>query len=106
MTLLKLSLRSEKLRLRCFGETTRQVYRRRKRAFTLLCQMFSDVNARSAEPVAPAKRKSRVSTIFWEQSRECAASNCTPDKAARSIARPLQVTLLTGGGDKPYHLGL
>ena len=52
------------------------------------------------------KRKSGISTIFLEQSRERAASNCTSDKAARGIARPIHVTLLTGGGDKPYALGL
>jgi len=68
--------------------------------------MFSDVHARSAEPVAPAEKKSRVSAMFREQSRECAASNCTAEEAAHGIARPIYVTLLTGGGDKPYALGL
>lgn len=56
--------------------------------------------------MVPAKRKSGISTIFLEQSRERAASNCTADKADRSIARPIHVTLLTGGGDKPYALGV
>jgi len=56
--------------------------------------------------MVPAKRKSGISTIFLEQSRERAASNCTADKADRGIARPIHVTLLTGGGDKPYALGL
>jgi glycosyltransferase involved in cell wall biosynthesis len=56
--------------------------------------------------MVPAKRKSGISTIFLEQSRERAASNCTADKADRGIALPIHVTLLTGGGDKPYALGL
>jgi len=56
--------------------------------------------------MVPAERKSGISTIFLEQSRERAVSNCTADKAARDIARPIHVTLLTGGGDKPYALGL
>ena len=56
--------------------------------------------------MVPVKRKSGISTIFLEQSRERAASNCTADKAVRGIARPIHVTLLTGGGDKPYALGL
>jgi D-inositol-3-phosphate glycosyltransferase len=56
--------------------------------------------------MVPAKRKSGISTIFLEQSRERAASNCTADKAVRGIARPIHVTLLTGGGDKPYALGV
>ena len=56
--------------------------------------------------MVPAERKSRISTIFLEQSRERAASDCTADKAARGIAHPIHVTLLTGGGDKPYALGL
>jgi D-inositol-3-phosphate glycosyltransferase len=68
--------------------------------------MFSDVHARSAEPVAPVERKSGMPTILSEQSRESAASDCTADKTARGIARPIHVTLLTGGGDKPYALGL
>ena len=56
--------------------------------------------------MVPAERKSGISTIFLEQSRERAVSNCTADKAACGIARPIHVTLLTGGGDKPYALGL
>jgi len=56
--------------------------------------------------MVPAERKSGISTIFLEQSRERAASDCTADKAARGIAHPIHVTLLTGGGDKPYALGL
>ena len=69
--------------------------------------MFSHVHVRSSEPsMVPAEQKSGISTIFLEQSREGVASNCTADKAARGIARPIHVTLLTGGGDKPYALGL
>ena len=56
--------------------------------------------------MVPAERKSGISAIFLEQSRERAVSNCTADKAARGIALPIHVTLLTGGGDKPYALGL
>jgi len=69
------------------------------------CQMFSHVHARSSEPVAPAKRKSGMPNILLEQSRESNASNSTLKKV-RSITRPIHVTLLTGGGDKPYALGL
>jgi len=43
--------------------------------------------------------------ILLEQSRESNASNSTLKKV-RSITRPIHVTLLTGGGDKPYALGL
>ncbi len=68
--------------------------------------MFSHVHVRSSERMVPAERKSGISTIFLEQSRERAVSNCTADKTARDIARPIHVTLLTGGGDKPYALGL
>jgi glycosyltransferase involved in cell wall biosynthesis len=56
--------------------------------------------------MVPAERKSGISTIFLEQSRECTASNCPAEKPAHAIALPIQVTLLTGGGDKPYALGL
>jgi glycosyltransferase involved in cell wall biosynthesis len=56
--------------------------------------------------MVPAKRKSGISTIFLEQSRERAASDCTVEAAARGVAHPIHVTLLTGGGDKPYALGL
>jgi glycosyltransferase involved in cell wall biosynthesis len=56
--------------------------------------------------MVPAERKSGISTIFLEQSRERAASDCTAEAAARSVALPIHVTLLTGGGDKPYALGL
>jgi glycosyltransferase involved in cell wall biosynthesis len=56
--------------------------------------------------MVPAELKSGISTIFLEQSRENAASNCAAEQATRDIARPIHVTLLTGGGDKPYALGL
>jgi D-inositol-3-phosphate glycosyltransferase len=56
--------------------------------------------------MVPAERKSGISTIFFEQSRERAISDCTAKEAARGIALPIHVTLLTGGGDKPYALGL
>jgi D-inositol-3-phosphate glycosyltransferase len=56
--------------------------------------------------MVPAERKSGISTIFLEQSRERAASDCTVEAAARGVAHPIHVTLLTGGGDKPYALGL
>jgi D-inositol-3-phosphate glycosyltransferase len=72
---------------------------------TYCCQMFSHVHARSSEPVAPAKRKSGMPNILLEQSRESNASNSRLKKV-RSITRPIHVTLLTGGGDKPYALGL
>jgi glycosyltransferase involved in cell wall biosynthesis len=56
--------------------------------------------------MVPAERKSGMSTVFLEQSRECAASNHMAKEATCGIALPIHVTLLTGGGDKPYALGL
>jgi D-inositol-3-phosphate glycosyltransferase len=67
--------------------------------------MFSHVHVRSSEPM-PAERKSGISTIFLEQSRECAANNHMAKEATCGIALPIHVTLLTGGGDKPYALGV
>jgi glycosyltransferase involved in cell wall biosynthesis len=56
--------------------------------------------------MVPAERRSGITTIFLQQSPSSAASNRTPEETARGIARPIHVALLTGGGDKPYALGL
>jgi D-inositol-3-phosphate glycosyltransferase len=56
--------------------------------------------------MVPAEQKPGISSLFLEKVSECAASHCTVKEATRAIAPPIHVTLLTGGGDKPYALGL
>ena len=54
----------------------------------------------------PAERKSGIPTVLLKQSRSCGANDSAADQAAGATAVPIRVALLTGGGDKPYALGL
>src|SRR4029077_14759913 len=53
-----------------------------------------------------AEQKASVSTIALERSRKHAANDHAVATAADSTKTSLRVSLFTGGGDRPYALGM
>lgn len=69
-------------------------------------KVFSEAARAMLELMVSAEQKLGVSTVALERSCEHPASDRAAEQAACSPATSFRVSLLTGGGDRPYALGM